>query len=172
MNKTSFLIALATFPLFLSAQTQRGYVKTKGRLCSNGSVIAGTPLSGAMVTVKDANPVVSSNKGTFSISVSGNSYYLQNVQKLGYVLTDPDVLTKQYAYSKNPLVLVMETTKNQAADELSAEKKMRQTLQRQLQEKENEIKSLKKQQKCKHFSVAVLILPEFVRTKLRSLTAS
>ena len=146
MKKITFIILIA-IPLFVSAQTQQGYVKTKGRLCNNGMVVAGQRLPGATVKVKDANPVVSSNKGTFSISVSGNSYYLQNVQKPGYVLTDPDVLTKQYAYSRNPLVLVMETSKDQAADELSVERKMRQTLQRQLQEKENEINSLKKQQK-------------------------
>ena len=129
------------------AQTQQGYVKTKGRLGSNGTVIAGTRLQGATVSVKGGNSVVSGNNGTFSLSVPTNSYYLQNVQKQGYVLTDPDVLSKQYAYSKNPLVLVLETPSQQTDDKLAAEKKIRRMLLHQLQEKEDELESLKEQQK-------------------------
>ena len=131
----------------LSAQTQQGYVKTKGRLGNNGSVIAGTRLQGATVSVKGGNSVLSGNNGTFSLSVPNNNYFLQNVQKQGYVLTDPDVLSKQYAYSSNPLVLVLELTNQQADDKLAAEQKIRRTLRRQLQDKEDEIESLKEQQK-------------------------
>ena len=147
MNKVFPLITLLTIPLFLFAQTQQGYVKTKGRLGSNGTVIAGTRLPGATVTVKGGNAVVSGNKGTFSLAIPNNNYYLQNVQKQGYVLTDPDVLSKQYVYSKNPLVLVLETPEQQADDKLATEKKIRHTLRRQLQEKEDKIESLKEQQK-------------------------
>lgn len=132
---------------FAFAQTQQGYVKTKGRLGSNGSVIAGVRLQGATVTVKGGNAVLSGNNGTFSLPVPNNSFFLQNVQKQGYVLTDPDVLSKQYAWSKNPLVVVLETKEQQADDKLAAERKIRKTLQRQLQEKEDEIESLKAQQK-------------------------
>ena len=105
------------------AQTQQGYVKTKGRLNSNGSVIAGTRLSGTTITVKGGNAVTSGSNGTFSLTIPNNNYYLQSVQKQGYVLTNPDVLAKQYAYSKNPLVLVLETPSQQADDQLAAEKK-------------------------------------------------
>ena len=62
-------------------------------------------------------------------------------------MTDPDMLSRQYAYSKNPLVLVLETKEQQTDDKLAAERKIRKTLQRQLQEKEDEIESLKEQQK-------------------------
>ena len=134
-------------PLFLFSQTQQGYVKTKGRLGRNGAVISGTRLSGATVTVKGANTVVSGNKGFFSFPVPGNSYYLQNVQKQGYVPTDPDILSKQYEVSKNPLVLVLETPNQQVEDKLIAEKKIRRNLQRQLQEKEDELEYLKEQKK-------------------------
>ena len=82
-----------------------------------------------------------------TIAIPGNNYYLQNVQKQGYVLTDPDVLSRQYVYSKNPLILVLETKEQQADDKLAAEKKIRRTLQRQLQDKEDEIELLKEQQK-------------------------
>ena len=137
--------------LFISAsinsQTQQGYVKTKGRLGNNGSVIKGVRLSGATVTVKGRNAVLSGSNGTFTLTLPGSNYYLQNVQKQGYVVTDPDILSQQYAYSKNPLVLVLETQEQQTDDKLAAERKIRRTLQRQLQEKEDEIESLKKQQK-------------------------
>lgn len=148
MKKRSVLLLLLLSAIMTAyAQTQQGYVKTKGRLGSNGTIIQGTRLSGATVTVKGHNAVVSSNNGTFTLAIPGNSYYLQNVQKQGYVLTDPDVLSRQYAYSKNPLVLVLETPSQQTDDKLAAEKKIRRTLQRQLQEKEDEIESLKMQQK-------------------------
>jgi len=137
--------------LFLSlegiAQTQQGYVKTKGRLASNGTVIQGTRLSGAIVTVKGRNAVLSGSNGTFMLSIPGSSFYLQNVQKQGYVITDPDVLSRQYAYSKNPLVLVLEMSDQQMDDRLAAQKKIRRTLERQLREKEDEIELLKEQHK-------------------------
>lgn len=129
------------------AQTQQGLVKTKGRLSSNGNVIKGTPLAGATVTVRGRNAVLSGTSGTFSLPIPSNTFYLQNVQKQGYVLTDPDVLSKQYAYSKNPLTLVLETPAEQADDKLAAERKIRRTLQRQLQQKEDEIEDLKQQKK-------------------------
>lgn len=141
------LLSLSLTIMAATAQTQQGYVKTKGRLGSNGTVVAGQRLPGATVTVKGGNAVVSGNKGTFSLVVPAGNFFLQNVQKQGYVLTDPDVLSKQYAYSKNPLVLVLETPSQQEDDKLAAERKIRRTLQRQLQEKEDEIESLKEQQK-------------------------
>lgn len=129
------------------AQTQQGYVKTKGRLGNNGKVIAGSRLSGATISVRGGNAVLSGKSGVFALAISGNSYYLQNVQKQGYVLADPDVLSKQYAFSNNPLVLVLETPDQQLDDKLAVERKIRRTLQRQLQEKETEIEALKEQQK-------------------------
>lgn len=146
MRAICFLISILMVTLG-TAQTQRGYVKTKGRLGSNGLVMAGTRLSGATVTVRGGNAVVSSGNGQFLLTIPSSNYYLQNVQKQGYVLTDPDVLSKQYAQSKNPLVLVMETPSQQADDKLAAERKIRRTLQRQLQDREDEIEALKAQQK-------------------------
>ena len=148
MKRNIWVSLLLLMSVLSSAQTQQGYVKTKGRLGNNGSVIAGTRLSGATVTVKGGNAVLSGNNGTFSLSLpNNNSFFLQNVQKQGYVLTDPDVLSKQYAYSKNPLVLVLETPDQQTDDRLAAERKIRKTLQRQLQEREDEIEALKEQNK-------------------------
>ena len=147
MKKIFLLPSFLLLSVWSAAQTQQGYVKTKGRLGNNGTVIAGTRLQGATVTVKGSNAVVSGNNGTFSLAIPTSNYYLQNVQKQGYVLTDPDVLSKQYALSKNPLVLVLEIPSQQTDDKLAAERKIRRTLQRQLQEKEDEIETLKEQQK-------------------------
>ena len=142
----SFFVA-ALFAAPVLSQTQQGYVKTKGRLASDGTVISGSRISGATVQVKGRSAVLSQSNGTFSFPITSQSYYLQSVQKQGYVLTDPEVLSKQYAYSKNPLVLVLETPSQQLDDKLAMEKKIRRTLRRQLQDKEDEIESLKEQQK-------------------------
>ena len=145
--KFFWLLALLLVPVMASAQMQQGYVKTKGRLASNGTRIAGTRLSGAMVSVRGGNAVTSGSNGTFSLSLSNSSYYLQNVQKQGYVLTDPDVLSKQYAYSKNPLVLVLETPGQQTDDRLAAERKIRRKLEDLLRQKEDEIDAQREQNK-------------------------
>ena len=144
-----FVISYVLMILLSShAQTQQGYVKTKGRLGNNGSVIAGTRLSGATVTVKGGNAVLSGNNGTFSLSLpNNNSFFLQNVQKQGYVLTDPDVLSKQYALSKNPLVLVLEDKNQQAAERRAIERKISSSLYAQLQKRNDELEALKEQHK-------------------------
>ena len=63
------------------------------------------------------------------------------------MLVDPEVTAKQYNYSSNPLVLVLETPTQQTDDKLANERKIRRTLQRQLQAKEDEIEALKEQNK-------------------------
>ena len=140
------LILMAT--VFASmAQTQAGYVKTKGRLGSNGQVVAGTRLPGATVQVKGRNAVVTGANGVFSLSIPSNKYYLQTVRKNGYMLIDPEVLQKLYSYSSNPLILVMESPEQQKDDKLAAEKKLRRSLQKQLQAKEDALEELKEQNK-------------------------
>ena len=60
---------------------------------------------------------------------------------------DPDVLSKQYVQSKNPLVLVMETPDEQTEDKLEAMEKIQATLQARLTRSRAEIRSLKEQNK-------------------------
>lgn len=146
--KKIYVILLLSFAVMTSfAQMQHGYVKTKGRLASNGAIIAGTSILGATIQVKGRTPVLSQPNGKFSFPVPTQKYYLQSVQKRGFVMTDPDMLSREYTFSKNPLVLVLETKEQQTDDKLAAEKKIRRILQRQLQEKEDEIELLKAQQK-------------------------
>ena len=140
-------ITLSTLPLSVYGQNQNGYVKTKGRLSSNGSVISGTRISGASVILKGGNSTVSGTNGSFSVKIPSKKYYLQNVLKNDYVLTDPEVLSKQYDYSTNDLVIVMEKSDEQLEEQLDAASRIRSTLTAQLQRKEREIKRLKKENK-------------------------
>ena len=96
-QKTHFVTMLLMVVGLSYAQTQQGYVKTKGRLGSNGSLVKGTRLSGATITVKGQNAVLSSKNGTFILAIPSTNFYLQNVQKQGYVITDPDALSRLMA---------------------------------------------------------------------------
>ena len=131
----------------ITAQTQKGYVKTRGYLDRNGTVVKGTRLSGATVIVKGRSTVLSGKDGGFSVAIPGTSYYLQSVHKQGYVLTDPEMLLKQYAYSSDPLVIVLETPEKQLRYKLDAMTRISATLQEQLTKSYAEIQTLKEQNK-------------------------
>lgn len=156
MNNVSFQIVkyfVFTFLFFCAASNvsaqqntrlvQSGYVKTKGRLDSEGKLIPGSRIPGATIIVKGSNSTVSGEDGVFSMSVPNKTYFLQNVLKNGYVLTDPEVLSKQYNHSKNDMILVMETPDDQFEEQMDAASRIRATLTAQLQKKEREIKALR-----------------------------
>lgn len=151
MNLLRYILIIFLSSLTISGYSQRliqyGYVKTKGQIGANGTVISGTRLAGVTISIKGGKSVVSDAKGEFYLPLHEQTFFLQNVQKQGYVLLDPDVLSKQYAYSKKPLVLVLETPSQQAVDKLAAERKIRRTLQQHLQAKQDEIELLKEQKK-------------------------
>lgn len=137
---TIALLSMATLP----AQTQQGYVKTKGRLAADGkTVIHGTRIDNVSLQVKGRSQMVKSRaQGTFSFPVPANQFYLTKVYKEGYLLVDADALTRAYHYTTDPLIIVMEQPAVQAKDELDAERKLRRTLQRQVQQKADVIDSL------------------------------
>ena len=143
MKKFCFVVCLLLVGISVaSAQTQRDYVKTRGRLQSNGTTIPGTRLSGATVTLKGNNSVTSGANGGFSFAVSNKSFCIINVRKNGYQIYDLDLLGKIHSYSSNYLPIVMDTPDNVLADKLASERKIRRTLQRQLTEKEDVIEKL------------------------------
>lgn len=78
--------------------------------------------------------------------MTGQSYTLTGVQKQGYQLCDPDMLGRAFRFSKNPLIVVLETSDNITADRLNSERKIRRMLEKQLHEKEDELEALKEQQ--------------------------
>lgn len=150
--KTRRLFLILLLPLLAlsiaDAQTQHGIVKTKGRLGTNGKVIPGMRLSGATVTVKGrSNKVVSGNNGTFSFKIPAQKYYLQSVQKQGYALVDLDMLSREYAYSANPLTLVMEDPEKQKKELKEITDKLNKTLKEQRTKLEDEITRLKEENK-------------------------
>lgn len=146
MRKALLILILILCALSAFAQMQQGYVKTRGRLV-NGQVVAGRRLSGVTVQVKGRNAVVSKANGTFSFPVPANRFSIQSVKKQGYVLVDPEVTARQYSYSTNPLILVLETPSQRISDKLETERKLRKTLTRQLEKQEDEIEHLKEQNK-------------------------
>lgn len=140
MKKILGLTIFLLLSLWTMAQTQLGIVKTRGRMV-NGVLQKGTPLAGVTIQIKGLSAVVSKSDGSFSFPVSGQSYLLQSVKKQGYQLVNMDTC-HTYQYSATPLYLVMETPEQIMDDLLVAERKIRRNLQKQLQQKEDEIEAL------------------------------
>ena len=142
-----FLCLLATASVAF-AQTQRGYVKTRGRLAANGTTIPGKHLSGVILVLKDNTTVVSDSNGMFMFSDPSKKFCITKVLKNGYQLCNRDLLGKTHSYSTNDLWVVMDTLDNDVlADKLAIERMIRRTLQKQINDKENEIEALKEHQK-------------------------
>ena len=131
--------------MIASAQTQQGFVKTKGRMV-NGKLVPGQGLSGATVSVQGRTPVlVNAADGAFSFPTPNTTFRVDSVKKKGYQLVDMEACPKSYERSSNPLYILMETPEQQLQDKLNAERKIRRNLQKQLQEKEDEIEALKEE---------------------------
>lgn len=145
MRKLVCAIAMIFLTLCVSAQSQQGYVKTKGRLGKDGKIIAGNRISGAAIQVKGRTAVISRDNGEFSFPIPSQKFYLLNVSKHGYVLTDPDVLTRMYEYSGNEIIIVMETPEDQLQEQIEAGYRIRATLTEQLMQKEQELTRLKEE---------------------------
>lgn len=147
MRKTiilSFFLLLSTVS---SAQTQHGYVKTKGRMV-NGQHVAGKGLPGATVSIQGGNSVgVKNSNGSFSFVVPAKTYMVQSVQKKGYELVDADAVRKPYQQSANPLYFVMETPEQQMEDLLEAQEQISKTLREQLKKSRQKIQRLKEENK-------------------------
>ena len=147
MKKLIFLSVAMMLGIMLSAQTQQGYVKTKGRMV-NGKLVPGQGLKGTAISIKGRTAVlVNADDGAFSFPVSEAQFRLDSVNKKGYQLVDLDACPKTYKYSSNPLYIIMETPEQQLQDKLNAERKIRRNLQKQLQAKEDEIEALKEANK-------------------------
>ena len=147
MKKLILLTAAMMLSIMLSAQTQQGYVKTKGRMV-NGQIVHGQGLKGATVSIKGRTAVlVNADDGAFSFPVPEAQFRIDSVRKKGYQLVDMDALFKTHTLSANPIYLVMETPEQQLQDQLDAETKIRHNLQQQLLDKQKEIETLRKQNK-------------------------
>ena len=140
---TVLFLVVTAFP-----QTQQGYVKTKGRMDAKGNLIPGQGLKGATVSIKGRTTIlVNADDGAFSFPVPNIQFCVDSVRKKGYQLVDMEACPRSYKFSSNPIYIVMETPEQQLQDKLNAERKIRRNLQKQLQEKEDEIEDLKAKQK-------------------------
>ena len=147
MKKLICLLTVLSFAVTAFSQTQQGYVKTKGRMV-NGKLVPGQGLKGATVSIKGRTAVlVNDDDGAFSFPVPEAQFRVDSVRKKGYQLVDMEACPRNYKYSSNPLYIVMETPDQQLQDKLNAERKIRRNLQKQLQEREDEIEDLKAKQK-------------------------
>lgn len=119
-------------------------MKTKGRMDAKGNLIPGQGLKGATVSVQGRTTMlVNNDDGRSSFPVTAEQFRLDSVKKKGYQLVDMEACPRTYKYSGNPLYIVMETPDQQLQDQLTAERKIRRNLQKQLQQKEEEIEDLK-----------------------------
>ncbi len=164
MKRILWIILCLFMPLLVSAQTQQGVVKTRGRM-ENGVLQPGVGLQGATVQVEDRQAVVSGANGKFSFPLHANTYLLKSVKKQGYELMDMEVC-RRYNYSPNPLYLIMDTPAQLRNDRLAAERKIRRDLQRRLQEREDEIEALQASQEEKDSLLQALYLQQTDNEKL------
>ena len=147
MKKSLLLLLVLSLSLLSLAQTQQGYVKTKGRMV-NGQLMPGQGLKGTTVSIKGRTAVlVKSDDGAFSFPVPERQFRIDSVTKKGYQLVDMDACMRIHERSQNPLYIVMETPDQQQKDQLEAERKIRRHLQKLLQEKEDAIEALKEKNK-------------------------
>ena len=88
--KYIFLLVGLFYSTMSLAQTQYGYVKTRGRLDSNGNLIPGQGLKGAAISIKGRTTVVlvKSDNGAFSFPVPDKQFRVDSVRKNGYQLVD------------------------------------------------------------------------------------
>lgn len=140
------LVAVCLSCVPVTAQTQQGCVKTVGRQV-NGKIVPGKNVAGVTIRIKDRSAVVSRDNGTFSFLIPDKKYMLLQVQKKGYVLTDPDLLTRQYNYSANPLVILMADQEEQASYRRYVEKTVRDKLYADLERQVAEMKAQLEQHK-------------------------
>ena len=104
MKKIILLSTAMIIGIMLSAQTQQGYVKTKGRMV-NGKLVPGQGLKGATVSIKGRTTVlVKTDDGAFSFPVTEQQFRVDSVKKKGYQLVDMDACPKTYNGRPTPSI--------------------------------------------------------------------
>lgn len=145
MKRYYLLSAAMMLCVILSAQTQQGYVKTKGRMM-NGKYVPGQGLKGATVSIKGRTTIlVNKDDGSFSFPVPEAQFRVDSVRKQGYQLVDLDALSKTYKQSANPIYLVMETPEQQIEDRLDNYQRINNAQQQLISRLREEVKQLKKE---------------------------
>ena len=147
MRRLLLLALLLSLVSVSFSQTQKGYAKTKGRIDKEGNLIPGEPLEEVVVQVRDRNMVLSDDRGNFSFPIIDESYYLENVKKNGYVLIDPEMLSKRYTYSKDNLVIAFEKRDQQIDERIEINNRIIVSQKALIDKLREEVKQLKAENK-------------------------
>ncbi len=130
------LFVLLCMPVVVTAQIQKGIVRTNG----NARQTAGNPLPGVVVkALGGTNEALSNRQGKVDIRVEskkeGNAYQLSVVHKKGYELNDPMLIGRTLAYSsKTPLEIVMVSSKELNKVKTEIEERVNQQVQQKYTE--------------------------------------
>ena len=81
----TFVSVLTVLQAGVYSQVQKGLVKTRGYIDENGVYVPGKGIPSALVKIKDANEVGSSENGTFEITLPDEKFYLESVLKKGHI---------------------------------------------------------------------------------------
>ena len=91
------------------AQTQQqvAIVKTRGRLQSDQSVVEGHRITNATVQIRGGNTMLSDQNGEIRFGVPQNQgFYIAQVTKEGYTISDGDILSTEHRYTNTPLYIL------------------------------------------------------------------
>ena len=126
---------ILAMPTVVEAQQrqQKAIVKTRGRLQDDGSVVEGRRIEDALVAIRNGAQVYSGANGELSFGVSqSEGFYIANITKTGYTLSDADVISKPHKYQSQPMDLLLESVDELKAYRRDIERKVRRNYQRQL----------------------------------------
>lgn len=148
MKRLKLIIICLCIAFYAVAQTQQILVKTRGKIDSTGHVIPGKRLSGVIIEIRKVpNTHVTNHNGWCAIHLKDSIYTISRIEKKGYRLVDLGIIGRKMKSSPNfRLIIVMDTIDNFGRKKtLDRERSIRLSFQRHLQIKENELDSLKKQ---------------------------
>lgn len=145
-HKPLLFLILFTIPLWVTAQTQQGYIKTIGRPDKPGVV-----LGNVVVQAKGMfNPVTSDENGAFSITVPGKNdgdpIVFLRIQKNGYELKDKDFIGRQHVCSSRvPIIIQMVDLQQLAKDKQRIENNAYRVAEENYQKKLTELEAQKEE---------------------------
>ena len=145
-HKPLLFLILFTTPLWVTAQTQQGYIKTIGRPDKPGVV-----LGNVVVQAKGMfNPVTSDENGAFSITVPGKNdgdpIAFLRIQKNGYELKDKDFIGRQHVCSSRvPIIIQMVDLQQLAKDKQRIENNAYRVAEENYQKKLTELEAQKEE---------------------------
>ena len=152
------ILFCSIFSFISLAQTQQGYVKTRGKMV-NGLHVQGQRLDSTLITLGSGRSLLSQKNGKFSFVETSKKYSLVKASKAGYVLSDPDIVNRTFNVSEqDTFIVVMEDEKQRKAELAQAKHKATANLTKEIRKREDEIESLREHNKITQEKYDSLIL--------------